>query len=522
MAILVFILYILTYLRNIVIQYPLINCAERLHNLALSGIAYTKSLFFDKNPTGRMLNRFAKDTSQMDEVLLIFLGETVSTSTLILGNFIVIIIICPYILIALAILICYVIFIGKLLVGPNKGLRRLELITKSPILSVLNSSINGLSTIRCLNLEKKFKNEMNQSIMVNMKTYSAFQMSSRNIQMYLELAPNVMNILNIVALVLLKNTMQPGLAGMSIALSVTIMGYVGYFFRTLIETDNYMASPQRLFEYQSLESEGELEKNPNFKVSKGKIEVVNLYMRYRENYDYALKNLNFTIQPGMKTGVVGRTGAGKSSIMQVLFRLVNPTKGFIYIDGQDIMQAGLHDIRKQMSVIPQSAMLFISSLKDNLDPFHEHSDEEITKVLHKVRLGVLLEQLPEGLNSQINSKGLSLSAGQKQLVCLARAILRKNKIVMIDEAPANVDSEKDEFIQSQLMKRFKHSTLIIIAHRLRTIIESDWIIVMDEGATKEEGHPRDLVKKPNSQFLSMINHTGPEESQYLLSKIDNQ
>ena len=519
MAILVFILYILTYLRNIVIQYPLINCAERLHNLALSGIAYTKSLFFDKNPTGRMLNRFAKDTSQMDEVLLIFLGETVSTSTLILGNFIVIIIICPYILIALAILICYVIFIGKLLVGPNKGLRRLELITKSPILSVLNSSINGLSTIRCLNLEKKFKNEMNQSIMVNMKTYSAFQMSSRNIQMYLELAPNVMNILNIVALVLLKNTMQPGLAGMSIALSVTIMGYVGYFFRTLIETDNYMASPQRLFEYQNLEREGELDKNPDFKVSKGKIEVVNLYMRYRENYDYALKNLNFTIQPGMKTGVVGRTGAGKSSIMQVLFRLVNPTKGFIYIDGQDIMQAGLHDIRKQMSVIPQSAMLFISSLKDNLDPFHEHSDEEITKVLHKVRLGVLLEQLPEGLNSQINSKGLSLSAGQKQLVCLARAILRKNKIVMIDEATANVDSETDEFIQSQLMKRFKHSTLIIIAHRLRTIIESDWIIVMDEGATKEEGHPRDLVKKPNSQFLSMINHTGPEESQYLLSKL---
>ena len=519
MAILVFILYILTYLRNIVIQYPLINCAERLHNLALSGIAYTKSLFFDKNPTGRMLNRFAKDTSQMDEVLLIFLGETVSTSTLILGNFIVIIIICPYILIALAILICYVIFIGKLLVGPNKGLRRLELITKSPILSVLNSSINGLSTIRCLNLEKKFKNEMNQSIMVNMKTYSAFQMSSRNIQMYLELAPNVMNILNIVALVLLKNTMQPGLAGMSIALSVTIMGYVGYFFRTLIETDNYMASPQRLFEYQNLEREGELDKNPDFKVSKGKIEVVNLYMRYRENYDYALKNLNFTIQPGMKTGVVGRTGAGKSSIMQVLFRLVNPTKGFIYIDGQDIMQAGLHDIRKQMSVIPQSAMLFISSLKDNLDPFHEHSDEEITKVLHKVRLGVLLEQLPEGLNSQINSKGLSLSAGQKQLVCLARAILRKNKIVMIDEATANVDSETDEFIQSQLMKRFKHSTLIIIAHRLRTIIESDWIIVMDEGATKEEGHPRDLVKDADSQFLSMINHTGPEESQYLLSKL---
>ena len=519
MAILVIILYILTYFRNLFLQLPLITCAEKLHNLALSGIAYTKSVFFDKNPTGRMLNRFAKDTSQMDEILLIYIAESVNNFTLVAGNFIVMFIICPYILIAFVALMVYAVLIIKYFTKPNKALRRLELTTKSPVLSLLNTSINGLSTIRCLNLEKKFKKEMKDSVLINMKTYSAFQISLRGIQLYLELGPNLMNIINIIVLALLKDTMQPGLAGMSISLSVTLLGYVGYFFRTLIETDNYMASPQRLFEYQSLEREGELDKNPNFKVSKGKIEVVNLYMRYRENYDYALKNLNFTIQPGMKTGVVGRTGAGKSSIMQVLFRLVNPTKGFIYIDGQDIMQAGLHDIRKQMSVIPQSAMLFISSLKDNLDPFHEHSDEEITKVLHKVRLGVLLEQLPEGLNSQINSKGLSLSAGQKQLVCLARAILRKNKIVMIDEATANVDSETDEFIQSQLMKRFKHSTLIIIAHRLRTIIESDWIIVMDEGATKEEGHPRDLVKKPNSQFLSMINHTGPEESQYLLSKL---
>ena len=172
-----------------------------------------------------------------------------------------------------------------------------------------------------------------------------------------------------------------------------------------------------------------------------------------------------------------------------------------------------------MSVIPQSATLFIASLRDNLDPFHEHSDEEIAKVLHKVRLGSLFELLPEGLDSQINSQGLSLSAGQKQLVCLARAILRRNKIVMIDEATANVDSETDEFIQMQLMKRFKKSTLLIIAHRLRTVIESDWIIVMDAGATIEEGSPRDLVKNPDSALLKMIGHTGPEESDYLLAKL---
>ena len=242
-------------------------------------------------------------------------------------------------------------------------------------------------------------------------------------------------------------------------------------------------------------------------------------MKYRENYDYALKDLSFTIEAGWKTGIIGRTGAGKSSIMQVLFRLVNPEKGQVLIDGQDYMKAGLHELRKQMSVIPQSATLFIASLKDNLDPFHSHSDEDIIRVLNTVQLGDMLAALPNGLETQINSKGLSLSAGQKQLVCLARAILRENKIVMIDEATANVDSKTDEFIQSQLTERFKNSTLLIIAHRLRTVIQSDWIVVMDQGCTKEEGPPKELVKNQESLFLKMIRHTGPEESQYLLSKL---
>ena len=175
-------------------------------------------------------------------------------------------------------------------------------------------------------------------------------------------------------------------------------------------------------------------------------------MKYRENYDYALKWLSFTIDSEMKTGIIGRTIAGKSSIMEALLRLVNSDKGFIYIDGQDNMKAGLHEIRKQMSVIPQTTTLFMGSLKDNLNPFHNYSDEEIIKVLNEVNLHNLLNELPNGLDSKINSKGLSLSAGQKQLVCLAREILRKNKIVMIDEATANIDGETDEIIQAQLKK----------------------------------------------------------------------
>ena len=519
MAVLVVILYIITFLRQYSLQFPLINSSRNLHNSALSGIAFTKSVFFDKNPTGRLINRFAKDVTQMDETLILNLSESIITTALVLGNFIVIIIIAPYVIIVLGALVLYFYFLFRYFARPNKDLKRLELTSKSPILTILNNSIHGLPTIRCLDLQEKFIRDMEEGVKLNLQTYISFQISLRGLQLYLEMGPNLLNVINIIILVLLKSSIQPGLAGLSISLGVTMMGFVGYLFRNLIETDNYMASPQRLFEYQQLEPEGKLIESGDFKIVYGKIEVKGLFMRYRENYDYALKNLSFVVQGGSKTGIVGRTGAGKSSIMQVLFRLVSPEKGSIYIDGQDLMKAGLHEIRKQISAIPQSATLFIASLRDNLDPFHDHSDKEITRVLNKVRLGILLSELPEGLDSQINSKGLSLSAGQKQLVCLARAILRKNKIVMIDEATANVDSETDEFIQLQLNRKFRRSTLLIIAHRLRTVIESDWIIVMDQGCTKEEGSPKNLVKNEDSVFLQMIMHSGPEESQYLLSKI---
>ena len=520
MAILLAVVYLLFYLRFYIIQMPLLRSSRNLHNLALTGIVFTKSVFFDKTPCGRMLNRFSKDISQMDEGLISASAETIITATVLLGVFIVIIIIAPFNLIAFALLLVYLYFLAYYFAKPNKDLRRFELITKSPILTLLNNTIQGITTIRCLNLQEKFLNDMREHIKVNVKAYIAFQMSLRGAMFYVGHGPNILNSINIIILVLMKDSVDPELAGMSITLGTTLVGLIALLCWMVVEMENNMASPQRLFEYANLESEGKLKESGSFKITHGKIQVISLYMRYRENYEYALQDLNFSIEAGMKAGIIGRTGAGKSSIMQVLFRLVNPSKGFILIDGQDYMQAGLHELRRQMSVIPQSATLFIASLKDNLDPFHEHSEAEIIKVLSKVRLGNLLTELPNGLNSQINSEGLSLSAGQKQLVCLARAILRRNKIVMIDEATANVDSETDEFIQSQIQRRFKKSTVLVIAHRLRTVVDSDWIVVMDEGTSKEEGNPRELVKREDSLFAKMIMFTGPEESKYLLNKLN--
>ena len=522
MAVLITLVYILMFIRQCFVQFPLINSSENLHNLAISGIVYTKSVFFDKNPTGRILNRFSKDIAKMDESLINSIGDVLLSMTAVLVIVIVMIIIVPYTIIVLLIISVYFYFLLRYFAKVNRDLKKMEQITKSPIISLLNSSINGLSTIRCLDLQDKYLRDMSNSIATSIKTYISYQISITSLQLYLELGPTVLSIINIIALVLFKDSIESGLAGMSIALSITMAGILAYCSIKMVDTDNAMASPQRLFAYAQLEREGNLVESGSFKITHGKIQVINLYMKYRENYDYALKDLSFTIEAGNKVGIVGRTGAGKSSIMQTLFRLVNPEKGFILIDGQDYMQAGLHELRNQMSVIPQSVLLFIASFKDNLDPFHEHTDEEIIKVLNKVKLGSLLKELPNGLSSQINSKGLNLSAGQKQLLCLARAMLRKNKIVMVDEATANVDSETDQFIQSQLLKRFKKSTVLIIAHRLRTVIESDWVVVIDQGCTKEEGIPGELVKNEESLLLKMIMHTGPEESKFLLSKLDRE
>jgi ATP-binding cassette subfamily C (CFTR/MRP) protein 4 len=290
----------------------------------------------------------------------------------------------------------------------------------------------------------------------------------------------------------------------------------------MLDTDNYMTSVQRLIEYQKLPCEGIFKTKESFQITNGLVQIKDLYMKYREEYDYALKNLNITFQAGMKTGVVGRTGAGKSSLMQVLLRLTNPSRGTLFIDGKDYLQIGLHDLRKQISVIPQSSTLFSTSLRNNLDPFNEHSDQEIIEVLRNTQLESIFNdsKIPD-LNIEIHSDKVKLSEGQKQLMCLARAILRKNKIVMIDEATANVDNETDKCIQSHLEERFKESTVITIAHRLRTIVDSDWVIVMEGGMCVEEGNPKELIKRKKSKFLKMIKHTGPEESEYLKSRLSS-
>ena len=490
-----------------------------LHNKALESVAMSPSVFFDKNPTGRIINRFSKDIGVIDGPLQYYLFEATSVSVMVIGNIIITIMIIPYNALAIPIWIVIYYFLFKYVSPIIIHLRKLELISRGPLLSTLNSALNGLPTIRSLNLQDKFKNDLKIHTNTHYRSYITFHTLLRFNQLYADLASIIIVALNVIILIAAKGFIQPTFAAYSLQSTSALLGLTSIWTKNILELSSNMSSAQRLLEYADIPSEGDLTSPENFKLKTGKIEFENIFMRYRPTLPYSLSGLSFTIKAGHKVGIIGRTGAGKSSVLQVLFRLVNPESGTIYLDGHDYMKMGLHELREQMSVIPQAAILFAASIRDNLDPFHLHEDKTILKVLDEVQLKELVLEHDDGLNAEVGGNGVSLSAGQKQLLCLARAILRENKIIMMDEATANVDNETDRLIQRTVKHKFIGCTLLVIAHRIRTIIKSDRIIVVDSGICKEYGAPIDLYNQEDSLFKNMIYHTGPEESKFLENKM---
>ncbi|KAF2894429.1 hypothetical protein ILUMI_11736 [Ignelater luminosus] len=255
-------------------------------------------------------------------------------------------------------------------------------------------------------------------------------------------------------------------------------------------------------------------KPPKTWPDKGEIRFVNLFLRYFPDEPPVLKNLNFTILPLEKVGIVGRTGAGKSSLISALFQLTD-TEGSIIIDNLDINQLGLHDLRSKVSIIPQEPVLFSGTMRKNLDPFDEYGDDLLWKALEEVELKEAVSDLVSGLNSKMSEGGTNFSVGQRQLVCLARAIIRNNKILVLDEATANVDPQTDALIQHTIRKKFANCTVLTIAHRLHTVMDSDKVLVMDAGTMVEFDHPHILLQNESGFLYGMVQQTGKAMAEVL-------
>lgn len=251
--------------------------------------------------------------------------------------------------------------------------------------------------------------------------------------------------------------------------------------------------------------------------SAGAIKIRNLEMRYRPELPSVLHDLSLDIQGGEKIGVVGRTGAGKSSIMMALFRLVEPTKGTIEIDGVDVSKIGLFDLRTRLAIIPQDPILFSGTIRTNLDPFGKRTDQELWEVLERSDLKTYVTSCEGGLDSQVSEFGENLSVGQRQLLCLARAMLTHARVIIMDEATASVDVATDVMLQKAIRVDFANSTVLTIAHRLNTVIDYSRVLVLDHGVIKEFDTPANLLRNPDSVFSSMVDETGVANAALLRS-----
>ena len=491
-----------------------------LYNKALQGLTLSPCVFFDKNSTGLLINRFCKDTGAIDNQLLIAYYEAVSTFITVIGIFLLMVVISPYLLIIIPICGVSLYMLCKAYNTTFLQIKNVEMVVKGNLISTYGSVLNGFSTIRALNLQNKFMVEGEERNINYYRSYFALHSFLKFIQLYAEMINLLLMTINVVILLLMREYISSSMAGLSLSMSTLLFNSASLLVKNCIDLQSAMVSAQRLIDYSELPSEGKYEVVPDFKITKGDIKFSDVCLRYSPECQLSLKNLSFEAEGGKKIGIIGRTGAGKSSIVQALFRLVNLESGAICIDGINIMTVGLHDLRKQMSVIPQSPFIFVASIRKNLDPFNEHSDEDIIKALEQVRLKDVVFSCKTGLDTVLGGSEFNLSTGQKQLLCVARIMLRNNKIVFMDEATANIDNETDGIIQDVLANVFVGCTLLVIAHRLRTVIDSDLVLVMEEGQCKEIGKPKELFEE-DSLFKQALAWTGKEETDFLYSKMKN-
>ncbi|XP_068447107.1 ATP-binding cassette sub-family C member 4-like [Clinocottus analis] len=506
------------YARSLVMFRGLVRTAQALHNDMFSAVLRTPVHFFDVNPIGRILNRFSKDIGQIDSMLPITLVNFYQLFLQNVGVVAVAASVIPLILIPIVPLLVVFLYLRRFYLRTSRDVKRLESTTRSPVFSHLSSSLQGLWTIRALSAEQRLKKAFDAHQDLHSEAWFLFLMISRWFALYLDGLCAVLIAMSTFGCILLRDELKAGEVGLVLTYVVTLVGNFQWTVRQSAEVENMMTSVERVVEYTELESEAPWEtqkRPPPDWPNKGQVTFDRVNFSYSADGPVVLKDISATFQPNEKVGIVGRTGAGKSSLVSALFRLAEP-QGKIYIDGVLTSEIGLHDLRQKMSIIPQDPVLFTGSMRKNLDPFSQHSDEDLWRALEGVQLKSAVEELPGKLETVLAESGSNFSVGQRQLVCLARAILRKNRILVIDEATANVDPRTDELIQKTIRDKFSECTVLTIAHRLNTIVDSDRILVLDSGAIQELDRPFTLLRNKEGALYRMVQQTGAAEAAALL------
>ncbi|SPO01024.1 probable multidrug resistance protein [Cephalotrichum gorgonifer] len=499
-----------------------IEASRKLHERMANAIFRSPMSFFDVTPTGRILNRFSSDIYRVDEVLartfnMLFVNVSKSSLTLMIIS-----VATPaFVALILPLAITYR-YIQKYYLRTSRELKRLDSVSRSPIYAHFQETLGGISTIRAYRQADRFKLENEWRVDANLRAFFPSISANRWLAIRLEFIGGVV-ILSAAGLAIAavarggKDGPSSGMVGLAMSYALQIVTSLNWIVRQTVEVETNIVSVERVLEYARLPSEApEIVPGKRPPVSwpaKGALSFNNYSTRYREGLDLVLKNVNIDIKSHEKIGVVGRTGAGKSSLTLALFRIIEAASGNISIDGLDTSEMGLLDLRRRLAIIPQDAALFEGTVRDNLDPGHVHDDTELWSVLEHARLKDHVLSMEGGLEAKVNEGGSNLSQGQRQLVSLARAMLTPSNILVLDEATAAVDIQTDALIQDTLRSPlFANRTIITVAHRINTILDSNRVVVLDKGEVVEFGEPQELIKR-EGPFHQLVKQAGLLETE---------
>ena len=517
---------VLVYFRAVFFNVSMgLRAARVIYSRLCKSVLAAPMLFFETTPSGRILNRFTSDTEQVDFALLMTLSQWTNCISNVIGALVLICTVNPWFL-------CVLPFFGAiysaaywLSCSATRDLQRLEAVTRSPIFTQFSETLSGLSTIRAFGRTTQFERASLELVAANTRCFfnqdAAAQWISQRLDFCSACIAGITVLLPTLVLQFGSSlSSSPAAFGLCITYALDLSAFLKFGTKMTLDIQRGMAGVERILEYADntpSEPTGGMPAPVKSWPTAGRIVTHDLCVRYRPELPLALRGVSCTIEPRAKVGIVGRTGSGKTTFVSALWRLVEPTRGessswaqngAIEIDGVDLSLLELYALRSRLAIIVQDPVLFNASVRYNLDPFGEHSDADVKNVVTLAQLDVAVSALPEGLESPVGEAGANFSVGQRQLICLARAMLRRSKLVVLDEATASIDNETDAILQSTIREVFADATVLTIAHRLHTIMDSTQVMVFDQGELKEFDPPPVLLADEESLFSKLVADTG--------------